>query len=376
MTEQSAALGKVEERQRFWETTAGRMLRYTVVRGITLFITVMIGVYLTVLIANMGGYVDEIRRGEIRERITMQVMNNPAYKQFSVEEKRQLISQLVANEEKRLGLDKPFLVRSFYFLKNALELNLGFAQNMTSNSGSRQVKLILLERLPATLLLFGTSNLFLFFLSLFLALVLSRKYGSFWDRVFVALSPTSAAPGWFYGIFLIMIFAAWLRVLPFGDLVDVPPPESPVLYALSVLKHMILPIMAITISSIFISVYSWRTFFLIYSSEDYVELAKAKGLSDRAIERRYILRPTMPTIVTSFLLMLIGVWTGAPIFETVFNWPGLGRTLFRAVGLFDIPVIVGSTVIFAYLLAVTVFLLDIIYAIVDPRVRIGGGSQA
>ena len=57
--------------------------------------------------------------------------------------------------------------------------------------------------------------------------------------------------------------------------------------------------------------------------------------------------------------------------ETVFNWPGLGRTLFQAVGLFDIPVIVGSTVIFAYLLAITVFVLDFIFALVDPRVKIG-----
>jgi peptide/nickel transport system permease protein len=119
-------------------------------------------------------------------------------------------------------------------------------------------------------------------------------------------------------------------------------------------------------------VYSNRTFFLIYSSEDYVDMAKAKGLQDREIERRYILRPTLPTIITSFALLLISLWTGAPIFETVFNWPGLGRTIYQAVGLFDTPVIVASTVLFAYLLAITVFLLDFIYALVDPRVKIGG----
>ena len=96
-------------------------------------------------------------------------------------------------------------------------------------------------------------------------------------------------------------------------------------------------------------------------------MAKAKGLTSRDIERRYILRPTLPTIITSFALLLIALWTGAPIFETVFNWPGLGRTLFQAIGLFDTPVIVGSTVIYAYLLAITVFLLDFIYALVDPR---------
>lgn len=356
---------------RWTQTTLARLARYTAVRGVTLFITVMVGIYLTVLIANMGGYVDQIRKSEIRETISIQVMNDPSLQNLGPEAKRELIEERARLEEHRLGLDRPFLVRSMYFLKNALTLHLGFAQMMTSDSGSRQVRLILLERLPATLLLFGVADLLMFFVSLFLALILSRQYGSLWDKLFVVLSPSSSAPGWFYGLFLIVIFAGWLRLLPFGDLVDAPPPETPLLYALSVAKHLILPIMALFISSIFINVYSWRTFFLIYSSEDYVELAKAKGLSGRAIERRYILRPTLPTIVTNFMLMVISLWMGAPIFETVFNWPGLGRALYQAVGLFDIPVIVGSTVIFAYLLAITVFLLDLIYAILDPRVRIG-----
>jgi peptide/nickel transport system permease protein len=355
----------------FLQGTFARILRYTLVRGIILFITVIIGVYLTVMVANMGGYVDQIRKGEIRENVAIQVMNDRSLRNLSPDAKRELIEEKVRLEEHRLGLDQPFMLRSFRFLRNALTLRLGFAQYMNSNSGSRQVRLILLERFPATLLLFGIADVFLFFTSLFLALILSRQYGSFWDRVFVILSPTSSAPGWFYGLFLILIFAAWLRILPFGDLVDAPAPQTPILYALSVGKHLILPVMALTISSIFLSVYSWRTFFLIYSSEDYVELAKAKGLSGRAIERRYILRPTLPTIVTNFLLTVINLWTGAPIFEAVFNWPGLGRTLYQAVGMFDVPVIVGSTVIFAYLLAITVFLLDIIYAILDPRVRVG-----
>jgi peptide/nickel transport system permease protein len=237
------------------------------------------------------------------------------------------------------------------------------------------VRLILLERLPATLLLTGTSELILFFASVFLALSLSRKYGSFWDKVTIALSPTSSAPPWFYGIFFILIFAAILKILPFGGLVDVPPPDNPIDYGLSVLKHLILPASSVIVSSIFLSIYNWRTYFLIYSSEDYVDMARAKGLSSRDIERRYILRPTLPTIVTNFALLVISLWTGFTITETVFLWPGLGRTLYQAIGLYDTPVIVGSTIIYAYLLGITVFLLDIIYAIIDPRVKIGGGGS-
>jgi peptide/nickel transport system permease protein len=223
--------------------------------------------------------------------------------------------------------------------------------------------------------MWGLANLLLFFMSLFAALALSRRYGTLIDRLIIAFAPTSSAPAWFYGLFLILIFAALLQVLPFGGMVGAPPPENPIAYALDLAKHLILPTAAILISAFFLTTYNWRTFFLIYSSEDYVEMAKAKGLTDRGIERRYVLRPTLPTIITQFALLLITLWTGAIILETVFNWPGLGRALYTAIGLYDTPVIVGSTVIYAYLVAITVFFLDIVYAIVDPRVRIGSEGR-
>lgn len=356
-----------------------RVAKYTVVRVIVLFFTVLVGVYLTILIANMGGYVDEIRRGAIREQVAMAISmdQSPEIRQLSQAERNALIDEQVALAEQRMGLDKPFIVRSFGFLKDAMTLNLGFAEQMFSDSGSKQVKLILTERLPATLVLWGLANLVSFFLTLFAALFLSRRYGSLIDKFVIAMAPTSSAPAWFYGIFLILIFAAVLQVLPFGQMVDAPPPDTTIGYALSLAKHLILPTSAIIISSFFLTTYNWRTFFLIYSSEDYVEMAKAKGLSERELERRYILRPTLPTILTTFALMLITLWSGAIILETVFNWPGLGRALYKAIGLYDTPVIVGSTVIYAYLLAITVFLLDFVYALVDPRVRIGSeGAKA
>ena len=357
-------------------STLSRVLRYTAVRVVILFLTVVASVYLTILIANMGGYVDQIQRGQIQEQVNQNLALNPAYKALSAEEKQIQMAAQITIQEKRLGLDKPFLVRSFTYLSNALTLNLGRALQMASDSGSKMVRNIILERLPATLLLFGTADVFLFILAILIALSLSRKYGSFLDKLCIALAPVNSAPGWFYGIFLILIFAALLHWLPFGGLVDAPPPTSKLLYALSLLKHMVLPLTAITLSQIFYSSYNWRTFFLIYSSEDYVDMAKAKGLTSRSIERQYILRPTLPTIITNFALLVIGAWTGAPIFETVFNWPGLGRATFSAIGLYDTPVIVGSTVVFAYLLVITVFLLDITYALVDPRVKIGGESRS
>jgi len=348
-----------------------RISRYVVVRLLTLFATVVVGVYLTIMIANMGGYVDQIMRNEVRDTITQRIALNPAMQKLDPAVRKQLIEDTIAQEEKRLGLNVPLVVRNVRYLSNALTLNLGRAINMTSDAGSKQVRLIILERLPATLLLMGSSQLFLFFASIFLALGLSRRYGNFWDKLVVALSPTSAVPPWFYGIFLILIFAAIFQILPFGGMVDSPPPTGTLAYSLNLLKHLILPASSLIISSFFLSIYNYRTFFLIYSSEDYVEMAKAKGLPARDIESRYILRPTLPNIITNFALLIITLWTGATITETVFLWPGLGRTLYRAIGLYDIPIIVGSTIIYAYLLAMTVFLLDFVYALVDPRVKIG-----
>jgi peptide/nickel transport system permease protein len=354
------------------QSTFVRVSRYVVVRLLTLFVTVVIGIYLTIVIANMGGFVDTIMKGEIRERATNSVIASASAQQMDPETRQKLIKERIAAEEERLGLNVPIAIRNFRYLSNALTLQLGRAFNMTSDSGSKTVRLIILERLPATLLLMGISQLFLFFSSLLIALNLSRRYGNFWDRVVVALSPTSAVPPWFYGIFLILIFAALLKVLPFGGMVDSPPPSNPIDYSLSLAKHLILPGLSLVLSSFFLSIYTNRTFFLIYSSEDYVDMAKAKGLPAREVEQRYILRPTLPNIITNFALLIISLWTGATITETVFLWPGLGRTLYQAVGLYDIPIIVGSTIIYAYMLALTVFLLDFIYALVDPRVKIGG----
>lgn len=356
-------------------STFVRVAKYAGVRLITLMITVTIGVYLTILIANMGGYVDTIMRNEIRDSTTQAMIANQAFRNLDPDTRQKLIQEKIASEEKRLGLNQPFAIRSVKYLRNALTLNLGRALNMNSDHGSRQVRLILLERLPATLLLTGSSELILFFASVFIALSLSRKYGSFLDKITIAFSPTSSAPPWFYGIFFILIFAGIFRLLPFGGLVDSPPPNNAFDYGLNVLKHLILPASAVIVSSIFLSIYNWRTFFLIYSSEDYVEMAKAKGLPPRDVERRYILRPTMPTIVTNFALLVITLWTGFTITETVFLWPGLGITLYRAIGFYDTPVIVGSTIIYAYLLAMTVFLLDFVYALVDPRVNVGSGNS-
>ncbi len=351
-----------------------KVAKVMIKRAFILFLMVLVATYITVIVANAGGYIDKIEISSIKLKISQTVNGNPAYKGLSLEERQKLIDKLSQIEIRSRGLDQPFLIRSFRYLWKAITLDLGRATVLTSDSGSRSVRIIILERLPQTILLFTTATVINFFIGLFGGLYLSRKFGSFWDKLVIYLSPTSAIPGWFYGIFLILIFYTWLHVLPPGGLVDYPPPTDSIAFFLSVLKHMILPLASWVIASFFIGIYSNRSFFLTYSTEDYVEVAKAKGLSPRQIERRYILRPALPPIITSFAFAVVFSWSGAIITETVFNWPGLGLTYYRAIGVFDVPVIVGITVVFAYLIAATVFLLELIYGIVDPRIRAGQGG--
>ncbi len=354
---------------------AGGVVKGLAKRAIMLYLTLVISMYITIVVANMGGLVDQYIKSQLILEITYNIKRNPEYRNLPPAEIDKLIKKTFEIEIKRRGLDKPFLVRSFIYLKDALTLDLGRAMYLQSDSGSRQVKIIILERLPQTVMLFTTSMLIHFFVNLFMGLYLARHYGSFLDKLFIALSPTSVIPGWFYGIFLILIFYSWLHVLPPGGIVDVPPPEDPILYSLSVLKHMILPLASWIISGFFLGCYSSRTFFLIFSTEDYVEAARAKGVPPRLIERRYILRPALPPIVTNFALGLIGSWSGAIITERVFNWPGLGMLTYNAINAFDTPVLVGITVIYAYLLMITVFLLDIVYVLIDPRIRLSLGGR-
>jgi len=343
---------------------------YIIRRSIVLFATVVVATYLTIVIVNIGGYLDVITKAQIREEIAQMVKGNPTYRRLTPEEQEKIIEEMYELKIKELGLDQPFLIRSIIYLKNGLLLDFGKAQYLTSDSGSKDVKLIILERLPATVLLFTTLTIVNFIIHTAFGLYLSRRRGSLFDKIVVSLAPTSVIPGWLYGIVLILIFASYLRILPYGGIVDAPPPENPFAYALSVLKHMILPMLSWIIAGFFMGIYGSRTFFLLFSSEDYVTMGKAKGISEKDLLYRYIFRPTLPPIITGLALELIGSWGGAIITETVFSWPGLGRLTYEAISAMDAPVIVATTVIYAYLLATTVLVLDALYSYLDPRIRV------
>lgn len=353
-------------------STFSRVAKYTLVRVITLGLTVIVGAFVAIVLINFGGFIDEMFRDRIAWALLGMSMDMP---DVPIEEKTAILAQAEQQMIEAYHLNEPFLLRCGVWLWRALTLSWSTpSEYIYISQDAAEVWASILSSLPNTLLLAGAANLLLFFATVSLALFLSRKYGSFLDRAIIALSPISSAPNWIYGVLLTLIFAAQLRILPFGGKFDAMPPDTQFGYVLVVLKHMILPVTAIFLSMFFQSVYTWRTFFLLHSGEDYVEMAEAQGLSPRTIERSYILRPTLPYILTSFTMMLITFWQGTMALEVFFRWPGIGALFIESIARVARTTVISLVIIFAYLLALSVFLLDIIYAFVDPRVRVGSGG--
>jgi peptide/nickel transport system permease protein len=344
---------------------------YSIVKAITLLLTVAVGLYLTILVLNLGGYVDRIFAAYIDESIGGMIQAG-WLKDTPEPGRTQIIDHTRLEMQDAAGLNQPFLLRTFRWLVSGMTLDLGqgFVQHYySSQSGS--VREIIVERLPYTLALIGAANILVFVSSILVALYLSRQHGSLPDRLFIFLAPMTSAPSWIIGIILVAIFAAWLGILPYPRVIRVEPAEYSLDYFMMVGRQMILPIMAVFIGAFFQGVYTWRTYFLIYANEDYVEMARANGLPARLIERRHILRPVLPYVITSFATTMILLWQGSFALELLFYWPGVGLLFLNSLRSFNNPISLGVVVIFAYLLAITVFLLEITYALVDPRVRLG-----
>lgn len=355
-------------------STFVRVARYLVFRAIILFLTVAAGLFLATVLINYGGFVDEIFEANINEAlggIARGLSDVPP------EDIPEILEQARLSMRQAYGLNDPFLLRCARWWVAGLTFDWGNTERLVIQGlRDTSVRGIILNRLPNSLMLLAAGNLVVFVASLFLALSLSKRYGSRVDRMIIGLSPLSAAPTWVHGILLTVIFAVHLRLLPFGGMYDEIPPSQPLSYILVVAKHMVLPVAAIFMATFFQSVYAWRTFFVLHSQEDYVEMAEAKGLPNRMLESRYILRPALPFIITSFALVLITSWQGLLVLEVFFHWPGIGALFIEAVNRIDRPVLVALLVIFAYMLALTVLLLDLVYALVDPRVKIGGSNGA
>ena len=345
-------------------------VRYLAKKAAFLVVTLLFALYLTVVIANFGGYVDDILRAQARFDAIRGCNQDPGCSQLPAEQKNATIQDTYESIVQSRGLNQDFLTKSLRFTWDLLNLRLGRALELRDVQGSDDVGAIILERLPRTVLLFTGASLIAAALGIWLGLRMARKALSLLDRGLTVVSiTTTVVPPWVFGIAFILLFAFALPLFPSGGMVSVPAKTDPVDYALDMLYHMALPAIALILSSFGSWAYTTRNLVLQIMDEDYVYAARARGLPERTVLRRYVLRAASPPTVTSLALTVIASWQGAIITETVFSWPGLGRLFFDAISSLDAPVVIGLTAVYAYLLVLTVFLLDLVYGLLDPRVR-------
>jgi len=219
-------------------------LRYVLIRAVAVAFTVAVGIYVAIWVSSIGGYHEEYQKAGVRASIIEGSFGHPMWR-GSPEEAWATIDEWCEAAYAALDMDKPFLIRSFRYFRDAVTLDLGESKAMVHRiSGSTSVKRIILEALPMTVLLFVTANLVTYFLSLAIALVLSRRYGSILDRLVTLAIPLLSAPSWLHGTILVLIFALVLGILPRSGMIDIPLPQGKLSYLLNMLKHMVLPVAA------------------------------------------------------------------------------------------------------------------------------------
>jgi peptide/nickel transport system permease protein len=277
----------------------------------------------------------------------------------------------LTNEQRELirkafGLDEPLHMQ---FVKYVLALftgNLGY-----SFYTRRPVIAELMERLPNTVVLLGTSTVLTLLIGLTLGLLLAMKRGTKFDTTFIGVSVLiNSFPTFYLGLLLLLVFGFYLGWFPLAGSVSRPPPSDPVLYLADYLWHMTLPLL--TLVTVGVGGYALlsRNLFITQMGEDYIVTARAKGLDERTIMVKHVLRNVLPPVITIVALALPGIVSGAVITETVFSWYGVGRWLFEASTQFDYPVVQGVLFIEILLTVVSLYIADIVIAVVDPRVRL------
>ncbi len=350
------------------------LVQHLVKRGVLLVATLIIAIYLTVLIANGGGYLDRTLASQIQFELRAQLAGDQGFRhlqQTDPQAAARYFNETLASRIEARGLNEPFLQRTFRYTIDALTLQLGRSTSLISTDGSHEVYKIIGERLPRTLILFTVATAVGAILGIWLGLWMARKALSGFDRgATVASVTTNVVPPWIFGIFFLLFLAYGLGWFPPGGWIgNNAPPEGTTEYYVDVGYHMVLPMLAFIVATFGAWSYTTRNLVLQIMDEDFVNAARARGLPEKVVLRKYVFRAASPAIVTSLALALIVAWQGAIITETVFNYEGIGQLFFEAIVVFDAPVVIGLTAIYAYLLVATVFLLEVIYSYLDPRVR-------
>jgi peptide/nickel transport system permease protein len=272
---------------------------------------------------------------------------------------------LIALIREEFGLDKPLLVRYWIWLTNAMRGNFGVST--TSVGGVRVVDLIV-ERFGPTIQLTGASLFVSVALGIPLGIVSAVKRYSSLDKVITLVALTGICfPTFWLGVMLILVFSLVLGWLPSSGMA---PPGVDAGFALR-LSHAVLPVVTMATVQIGRFLRFTRSSILEVMREDYIRTARAKGLSERVVLYRHALRNAMIPIITIIGFSLPALIGGSVLVETVFAWPGLGRLAMTAISRRDYATVMAVQIVIASSTLLANVLVDVIYAVVDPRITYG-----
>jgi len=270
-----------------------------------------------------------------------------------------VLAGLMASEEdvelirEQLGLNKPLYVQYFTYMANLFTFNLGVSARTDS-----PVLYEVMARLPNTLALALSSTALAVALGVPLGVFAASRKSSRLDTLVSTFSIVGISlPTYWLGLIMITIFAVELHLLPAGGY------GTP--------AHFILPTVTIALFLMAFIVKITKASVIDSMEKEYVVTARSKGLTERVILYKHVLRNALIPVITIIGLQFGSLLGGAVITETIYAWPGLGRLIIDAINNRDYPMVQGSIFIFALLYALVNLITDLIYTIVDPRVRLG-----
>ncbi|HBG74903.1 MAG: hypothetical protein A2X25_07620 [Chloroflexi bacterium GWB2_49_20] len=284
---------------------------------------------------------------------------DPVSMQFGTYASDARMTEAVAAYRKQLGLDQPIVIQYFYWLKEIAKGNFG-------NSIQNQIPVLTLiaRKLPSTLELMAGGLFFGIVLGIPLAIIAALKRGSFIDSFASILSVIGlAVPGFWFGMLLIWIFSLKFKLLPSSGFI--PFSENPV----QNIKFLIMPALTLGVYELAVVTRFLRAEIIDVLRSDYVRTARAKGVTEKKVILRHVLKNSMIPLVTVIALEIGYLLGGVVVIEQVFSWSGMGWLIVQAIGNRDLPIIQAIVVLIAIGYSFANLLADIIYGYLDPRIR-------
>ncbi len=264
-----------------------------------------------------------------------------------------------------LGLNDPLHIQYFKWIGQVAKGNFGYTY-----SGNHSISALILERLPNTVILTLSAFIMSFVVGIPLGVVGAVRKNTRTDYGITLMSLVGVAiPSFFFGLLVIYVFALMLGIFPSGGMENIRAGYTGFAYYMDILHHLVLPALVLSLGNIASVSRFTRSNMLDILKEDYIRTAKAKGLRNKAVIYRHALRNALIPVVTIFGLSIPFLFSGAYITESIFNWPGMGQLGIRAIQDREYGIIMALNLITATLVLAGNLISDILYAIVDPRIR-------